>query len=119
MLVPLAGGIGTVVKLGELMMICSHPLKTATFAFCEQLSQVIHCGGREGDGLMVVGVVDPQAAVLRLHIRGHVPQQGLVLAEDFGGAAEVIAWAGAATVRRRGPQGPRGANSRAAARPGR
>jgi hypothetical protein len=50
--------------------------------------QVFHPGGREGDGLLVGAVVDPKAAVLRLYIRGDLPQQRLVLAEDFGGAAD-------------------------------
>src|SRR5213080_2993250 len=49
--------------------------------------QVFHPVVGEDDGLLVVGVVDPEAAVLRLHIRDHVPQQLLVLAKDLGSAA--------------------------------
>ena len=58
------------------------------FVLREHLPQVFHPVGCEGDGLLVVGVVDPKATVLRSHIRGHVPQQLLVLAEDFCGTAE-------------------------------
>jgi len=43
---------------------------------------------REGDGLAVLTIVNPEEAVFRLHVRGHVPQQFLVLAKDFGGAAD-------------------------------
>jgi hypothetical protein len=42
----------------------------------------------EGDGLLVIGVVNPEAAVLRLRIGGNVPQQFLVLAKDLCGAAD-------------------------------
>jgi hypothetical protein len=35
----------------------------------------IHPVRGEGDGLLVVGVIDSKAAVLRFHFRGHVPQQ--------------------------------------------
>jgi hypothetical protein len=45
----------------------------------------------EGEGLLIVGAVDPQAAVLRLHVGCYVPQQLLVLAEDLGGALDLIA----------------------------
>jgi len=60
----------------------------AAFVLWEHLLQAFHSGGREGDGLAVISVVDPEAAVLRLHVRGDLPQQRLVLAEDFGGTAD-------------------------------
>jgi hypothetical protein len=56
------------------------------FVLWEHLPQVFHPVRGEGGGLLVVGVIDPEAAVLRLHVRGHVPQQLLVLAKDLGGA---------------------------------
>ncbi len=39
-------------------------------------------------GLLVVGAIDPEAAILRIHIVSQVPQELLVLAEDFSGAAD-------------------------------
>jgi hypothetical protein len=64
------------------------------FVLREHPSQVFHPVRGEGDGLLVVGVIDPEAAVLRLHVRGHVPQQLLVLAKDLGGAADCyrVSW---------------------------
>ena len=59
-----------------------------TFVLWEHLAQVIHPVGSEGEGLLVIGVVDPEAAVLRLHVGSHVPQQLLVLAEHLGGATD-------------------------------
>ena len=59
-----------------------------SFMLREHLLQAFHPGGRDGDGLLVIRVVDPEAAVLRLHVRGDRPQQRLVLAEGFGGAAD-------------------------------
>jgi hypothetical protein len=41
------------------------------FVLREHLPQVFHPGRGEGGGLLVVGVIDPEAAVLRLHVRGH------------------------------------------------
>ena len=58
------------------------------FVLGEHLAQRFHPVGGEGDGLLVVGVVDPEATVLRPHVGGHVPQQILVLAEDLGGTAD-------------------------------
>ena len=82
------------IQLGRLLSRATkrnRPLKTAGmtgYVCTPHLLQVFHPGGREGDGLLVVSVVDPEATVLRLHVGGHVPQQRLVLAEDFGGAAD-------------------------------
>ena len=59
-----------------------------TFVLWEHLAQVIHPVGSEGEGLLVIGVVDPEAAVLGLHVGGYVPQHLFVLAEDFGGTAD-------------------------------
>src|SRR5262245_45194834 len=72
----------------------NHPFKTAggggavTLVLWEHLPQVFDPFGRERDGLLVVGVIDPKAAVLRLHVRNQLPQQLLVLAKDFCGAAD-------------------------------
>jgi hypothetical protein len=54
----------------------------------EQLAQLLDTIGREGHGLLVVDVVNPKAAILRFHVGRQVPQELLVLAEDFGGAAD-------------------------------
>ena len=51
----------------------NHPLKTAG------LTGYVCTPGASPQ--VFVGAVDPQAAVLRLHVGGHVPQQLLVLAE--------------------------------------
>jgi hypothetical protein len=48
----------------------NHPLKTAAMSDCVCTPRA--SVGCEGDGLLVVGVVDPEATVLRTHIRGHV-----------------------------------------------
>lgn len=56
--------------------------------FREQLPKVFHSGRREGEGLLVAVAVDPEAAVLRIHLVSQVPQELLVLAEDLGGAVE-------------------------------
>ena len=48
----------------------------------------IHPGRREGDGLLVVGTMDPEAAILWIHLVSQVPQELLVLGEHFGGAAD-------------------------------
>jgi hypothetical protein len=53
----------------------------------KQPPQISHPGGRERDGLLVVGAIDPEAAVFRLHVGSQVPQELLVAAEDFGGTA--------------------------------
>jgi hypothetical protein len=73
----------------------NHPLKAAgmiawvgTRGLGEHLSQVFHADGGKGDGLLVFDIVDPETAVLRLHVGSHVPEQILVLSEDFGGAAD-------------------------------
>ena len=47
--------------------------------------QAFYPGGREGDGLLLIRVVDPEASVVRFRAE---PQQRLVLAEDFDGAAD-------------------------------
>ena len=58
------------------------------FVLGEHLPQVFHSGMGEGDGLLVIGIVDPEAAVLRRHVVNHVPQQFFILAEDLGSAAD-------------------------------
>jgi hypothetical protein len=49
---------------------------------------VFHPVGGEGNRLLIAGVVDLQAAVLRPHVGDHIPQHLLVLAEHLGGAAD-------------------------------
>ena len=83
----------------------------------EQLPQIFHPGRREGDGLLVVGTMDPEAAILWIHLVSQVPQELLVLAEHFGGAADGECESRRRHVRRRGRQASRGANSTAAVRP--
>jgi hypothetical protein len=68
----------------------NHPLKTARMTDCvcaarlrEQLPQVFQTGSREGEGLLVASAIDPEAAILRTHVVGRIPQELLVLAEDF------------------------------------
>src|SRR5437773_10779089 len=92
---------------------------STTFVLREHLAQVVYPVGGEGDGLLVVGAVNPEAAILRLHVDRHVPQQLFVLAEDFGGTADGDCGSRLRHVRRRGRQGSPGANSTVAARPGR
>src|SRR5438067_12095585 len=68
----------------------------------EQLPQIFHSGGRERNGLLILGAMDPEAAVLRIHLISQVPQELLVLAEDFGGAADGECEGRRRHIRRRG-----------------
>jgi len=61
----------------------------------------IHPGRREGDGLLVVGTMDLEAAILWIHLVSQVPQELLVLGEHFGGAADGECESGRRHVRRR------------------
>jgi Reverse transcriptase (RNA-dependent DNA polymerase) len=63
------------------LMVTSSPSAASAFG-------TKHGIGRERDGLLVIGVIDPKASVLRLHVRNQLPQQLLVLAKDFCGAAD-------------------------------
>ena len=63
--------------------------------------------------------IDPEAAVLRLHLVNHLPQETLVLAKDFSGATDGDCGSRRRHIRRRGRSGSRGANSRVAVRPDR
>src|SRR6516162_5483389 len=40
------------------------------FVLREQLSQIFHSGGREGNRLLILGAMDPEATVLRIHLVG-------------------------------------------------
>ncbi len=62
--------------------------RPVAFALGDHLAQIFHAVRREGDGLLVVGIVDPETAVLRAHVGGHFPEQLLILAEDFGSVAD-------------------------------
>jgi hypothetical protein len=82
-------------KFGSFVSIRSRPRgRLATPVVRDQLAQAFQSTVGKGDGLLVAGVVDPEASVLWLHLVGQVPQQLLVLAEDFGGSAdrERVGW---------------------------
>jgi hypothetical protein len=72
----------------------------------------------EGEGLLIVGIMDPEAAVLRLHVGGHVPQQVLVLAGDLGSAAngDRLTWRCLRQAARSSGNGRRQFQGRSAAR---
>ena len=40
------------------------------FVLREQVSQIFHSGGREGNRLLILGAMDPEATVLRIHLVG-------------------------------------------------
>jgi hypothetical protein len=68
-------------------------------------------------GLLVVGAIDPEAAILRIHVVSQVSQELLVLAEDFSGAVDGERGSPRRHIRRRGRQASRGANSTVTERP--
>ena len=55
-------------------MIRNHPFSTAggpiAFVLREQVSQIFHSGGREGNRLLILGAMDPEATVLGIHLVG-------------------------------------------------
>ena len=40
------------------------------FVLREQVSQIFHSGGREGNRLLILGAMDPEATVLGIHLVG-------------------------------------------------
>jgi hypothetical protein len=66
------------------------------FVLRERLPQIFHPGRRECDGLLVVGTMDPEAAILWIHLVSQVPQELLVLGEHSAARLMVNAKAGAA-----------------------
>src|ERR1700719_3367650 len=61
--------------------------------------------------------IDPEAAVLRLHLVNHLPQATLVLAKDFSGVTDGDCGSRRRHIRQRGQQPSRGANSTVIGRP--
>ena len=61
--------------------------------------------------------IDPEAAVLRLHLVNHLPQETLVLAKDFSGVTDGDCGSRRRHIRQRGQQPSRGANSTVIGRP--
>ena len=70
------------------------------FMLCEQFPQDFHSPARERDRLLIAGSVDPELAVLGLHVCCQLPRQFFGGAEDFAARLMVIAEPGTAMIRR-------------------
>ena len=71
------------------------------FVIRDQFSKTVQPMVGEGHGLPIVGVVDPEAAVLWFQAVEHTPQELFILTEDLGSSTdcEHVAWLG--YIRRR------------------
>jgi hypothetical protein len=63
---------------------------TIGFVLSDEVDQAFEADVYEGGDLLIVGPVDPEAAILRFHVDIDLPQQFGILAEHFGGEREGV-----------------------------